>query len=339
MALQDDALRLIELGRQVDRAIKDLRKDNFNEFVRALAGYVTLRASLQRRMLDEDVDSSEDSRARDVLHKIATGEGLEADRFVKAFGEITDNPDLAAFGELDDAKMEELGSDLFYSWYSHYEYVEALGELRPLIPGCDVSPTVKRLVGEARQCYAFQQYDATSTMCRVLLEAGTRDICEQLGLIRRSSKSYKDDWSRLLGKVTFELGIEEALKKKLKRLYGDLCTVAHAERQATTRTRAHTEFLATLSALEELYTRRAAKPSERKDMAQLPISLQYVNFASAPLLDQTPPAASAPPARPESTVSGRNGGKGMPLKSAPIPSSGARVRCFARPAPALRLRR
>lgn len=255
MALQDDALRLIELGRQVDQEIKDVRKDNFNEFVRALAGYVTLRVSLQRRMLDEDVDSSEDSRAREVLNKIATGEGLEADRFVKAFGEITDNPNLAAFGELDDAEVEELGSDLFYSWYSHYEYVEALGELRPLIPGCDVSPTVKRLVGEARQCYAFQQYDAATTMYRALLEAAVRDICERSGLICPSRRSK---WRGLLGKITRELRLEKSLKKKLDRLYDDLCTVAHAERQATTRKKALTDFHETLSVVEELYTRFAA---------------------------------------------------------------------------------
>ena len=48
--------------------------------------YVGLRASVQHRMLDEDMVSIEDARAREVLRKISSGEGLEADNFVKAWG-------------------------------------------------------------------------------------------------------------------------------------------------------------------------------------------------------------------------------------------------------------
>ena len=245
MTLQDDALRLIELGRQVEQAVEDLRKDNFNEFVRALAEYVKLRVSLQHRMLDEDVDQSEDSRAREVLHKISpTGEGLEADRFVKAYREVTGDSDLAAFGELDDAEVEELGLDLFYSWYSHYEYVRALAELRPLIPGCDVSPTVKRLVGEVRQCYAFQQYDATLTMCRALLEASVRDIGERRGVIRPKGEY---DWKFLRNK--FSSGL---LNQKLQDLHKRLSEVSHARREASAK-EALSVFRETLSTIEELY--------------------------------------------------------------------------------------
>lgn len=52
------------------------------------------------------------------------------------------------------------------------------------------------------------------------------------------------------------MSLEEPFKKKLKRLYGDLCTVAHAEREATPR-KVLTEFHVTLSGLEELYGRLA----------------------------------------------------------------------------------
>ena len=110
----------------------------------------------------------------------------------------------------DDAEVKGLGSDLFYSWYSHYEYVEALTQLRPSVPGCDVWPTVRRLVGGAKQCYAFQQYDAASPMCRVFLEASARDFSERLGLIRASSNSRKDSRNRPFGKVARELGVEES---------------------------------------------------------------------------------------------------------------------------------
>ena len=254
MTLQDDALRLAELDQEMAQLVRDGKTE---KLICALAEYVKLRSSVHHRMLDEDVISIEEARAREVLRRIAGGEGLEADDLVKALGEVTGNSDLAAFGVLGDAEIEDLGWDLFYSWYGPHEYVRGRSELRPLIPECGASPTVKRLVGEARQCYAFQQYDAATTMCRALLEAGVRDVCERLGLIRRSSKSYGDGWSRLLGKAMCTLGIEESFKKKLKRLYGDLCTVAHAERTATPR-KVLTEFHETLSGLEELYENLAA---------------------------------------------------------------------------------
>ena len=82
-----------------------------------------------------------------------------------------------------------------------------------------------------------------------------RDICERLGWSLK-----KDKWNRLLGKATRALGIEEPLKKKLKCLYRDFCTVAHAEREATpTPQKVRKDFHETLSALEELYERLAKK--------------------------------------------------------------------------------
>ena len=247
MALQDDALRLAELDQRADQLLK---KETGKEFVRVLEEYAKLRISVRHRMLDEGAVSTENLKAREVLRKIDSGEGLRADHFLKVFGEFTGNSDLAAFGELDDADREELSWFLF----NPYEYVTGLDELRLLIPECDASPTVDRLVKETRRCYAFQQYDAATTMCRALLEAAVRDICERLGW------SLKDDWNRLLGKATCALDIEKPLKKKLKRLYGYFCTVAHAKREATpTPQKVRKDFHETLSALEELYERLAKK--------------------------------------------------------------------------------
>lgn len=158
MGLEGNALRLAELDRQVDQF---LRERNAEGLRRALTKYADLRVSIQHGRLDEDVVSIKDQRARDVLIKISGGEGLQADGFIRAYGEITGDSSLAAFGELTDADVEELGLDLLYSWYSHHEYVRALADLRPLILEGDPARSVKRLVQEAKHCYAFQQYDAT----------------------------------------------------------------------------------------------------------------------------------------------------------------------------------
>ena len=244
MALQHDVLRLAELDQKIGQFITERKT---KELSRALTEYVGLRESLQRKTLDEDWLLIEDARARDVLRRISSGEGLEADDFVRAWGQVKGNSELAAFGELSDAEVEELGLDLFYSWYSHHEYVRALDDLRPLILQCDASPTVKRLVGKAKQCYAFQQYDATVVMCRVLLEASAHDIGGRLGLARRKVGS---DWKRVCDEV---LSGSESLERS-KNIYNRFSKVAHAEREATFQ-EALNAFHETLSALEELYGR------------------------------------------------------------------------------------
>ena len=246
MSLQDDALRLAELGQKMDQCFRERKIEKLGY---ALNEYVRLRSSVQHRMLDEDVVSIQDASAREVLRQISDGEGLEADNIVKAWGEVTGDSSLAAFGELDEVETEDLGWDLFYSWYSHHEYVRALDELRPLILRCDASPTVKRLVGKARQCYAFQQYDAAIVMCRVLLEASAHDIGGQLRLPRRKVGS---DWKRLCDEI---LSGSELLGPS-KNMYDRFSKVAHAEREATSQ-EALSAFHDTLSALEEVYARLA----------------------------------------------------------------------------------
>ena len=247
MALQNDALRLAELDRKIDQFLRERKIEE--EFFRALTEYVGLRESLQRKMLEEDVVSIEDARAREVLHKVSSGEGLEADNIVRVLGEVRGDPDLAVFGELDDATIEAW-DDLLYSWYGPYEYVRGLAELRPLISEWDASPTVKRLVGKARQCYAFQQYDATIVMCRVLLEASAHDIGGRLGLPRRKVGS---DWKHLCKKILSK----SELLDRLTNVYDRFSKVAHAEREATPQ-EALSAFHETLSALEELYERYTA---------------------------------------------------------------------------------
>ena len=239
MALQDDALRLAELNRQV---VQTVMEGNGQEFGRALDAYRELRLSLKSRMLDEPTVSIEDARARGVLHKISTVEGLDTDWIVRKLEEFSGDDGLP-FGKFDDAEIEHLGSELFYSWYSHHEYITALSELRPLILRCDTSMSVRRLVREVKQCYAFQQYNAVFAMCRALLEESARDIGKQRGLARLSGKYGPD----LFKKVS-----SGPLRKKLGDLYGRLSKVLHALREATAKD-AHEVFQETLSAVEELY--------------------------------------------------------------------------------------
>lgn len=248
MGLEGDALRLAELDQNVEQS---LRQRNTEDLRRALTEYAELRISVQHARLDEDVVSTKNPRARDVLLRISSGEGLPADDIMRALGEVTGDSDLVEFGELTDADVEELGSRLLYSWYSHHEYVTGLAELRPLILECDPAGSVKRLLREAKHCYAFQQYDATLAMCRTLLEASIRDICQRRGLLPEADDSLnlleRYSWGYLRNKVS-----SGSLNDKLKVHYDRLCEVIHARRSATAG-EAFTELREMLSVIEELY--------------------------------------------------------------------------------------
>ena len=246
MALRDDALRLLELNKQVVRAIIEGDTDEVGQM---LGTYWDLKTKLKQKMLGESALSVEDPTAREVLHKIGENVGLESDRIMERIKELRgDDPVLE---ELDEDDIETLGSELFYSWYSHYEYVKALGELRPLILQCEPSSAVKRLVDQVRQCYAFQQYDAAFGLCRTLLEASIRDVCLRRGLLPDMGEdavlSEKLNWSQLRDAVS-----SAALNEKLKDLYGRLSKVLHA-RKAVTESDAREVFQETLSIIKEIY--------------------------------------------------------------------------------------
>ena len=246
MALQDDILRLVELDQQV---VQVLLEGKTKKFPHALGAYLELRSSLKCEMLDESVISVKDVTVRKILHKIFSGDGLQSDKIVERLQELGGG-DLE-MGELDDADVEELGSELFYSWYSHHEYVRALADLRPLIQRSGTSESVKRLTGQIRSCYAFQQYDAAFALCRTLLEASIRDICVRRNLLPEPADDAllleKYSWGCLRNRISCG-----SLNERLKDLYGRLSEVLHARRSVGSAD-VREVFGETLLVIEELY--------------------------------------------------------------------------------------
>ena len=245
MSLQDDALRLVELDQEVVRAVVEGKREAFGA---ALGAYMELRKSLKIRLLDESAASVANAEATEVLRKIGGGEGLASDKVIERLAALS-GEDISL--EFDNAELEELGSELFYSWYSHYEYVTGLAELRPLILRGAAPESVTRLVRQVKDCYAFQQYDAAFGLCRTLLEASIRDICERCGLFPDLGENVvlyeKYNWGQLRDKVS-----SGSLRERLRDLYGRLCEVMHARKTAT-RKEAREVFRETLEVVEELY--------------------------------------------------------------------------------------
>jgi hypothetical protein len=246
MPLQEDALSLAELDRRI---IRDLVENNIDDLGIAVKAYLELRVDIKKRILDKPTSTIEDQTAADVLRKILGGDGLPSDRIIERLGRLSDEEYIIdAFTE---DEIEHLGYEVFYTWFSHSEYIRGLEELRPLILRHPVPEFVSRLVRQVRNCYAFQQYDATYGLCRTLIEACVRDICVRQKLFPDLADNVilfeKYQWGKLRDKVASGL-----VGERLKNHYSELSTLVHG-RKTVTQEEARNAFKVTLKIIEALY--------------------------------------------------------------------------------------
>lgn len=254
MSIQDDLLKLAELNKRVIQAILD---DDQTGLINALTDYQTLRKSLRTHFLDQTTASIDSADATEILRKIYGGDGLATDKLIERL--FSESESDRSLDEFDDEELWSLGSDLFYSWFSHYEYITGLAELRPLVIRSSVGESVSRLVRQVKDCYALQQYDAAYALCRTVLEASARDICLKRPLLPHLSDNEilfeEIPWGQRRGQPP---GLRDtvssgSIRERLGFLYSELCSVVHGRRKSVTKDEARRTFEETLQVVEQLY--------------------------------------------------------------------------------------
>lgn len=246
MSLQDDLLSLGIIDRRVVKAVVERDGENL---IPTLSEYESLRKSIRTRLLNQPVASVDDAQAIDLLRKITTGNGLPTDKLIEHLVSITGSDQLPE--EFSEEELDSLGSKLFYSWFSHIEYVTGLAELRPLIVRASVGENVARIVRQIKNCYAFQQYEAAYSLCRTVIEAAIRDICVRCQLFPDLGENVilfeKFNWRQLRERVS-----SGSLEQQLKLFYDELSTVLHG-RKTVSKDEARHAFENTLQIVEKLY--------------------------------------------------------------------------------------
>jgi hypothetical protein len=173
------ALRLKELDKLIIKAIATW---DIEEFSKCLVEFNESKKHIRSYGLEHplvNLQEIENLDARLIIAKINSGEPFSVEKAMSG-------SELKEFlkGELDENDIENLGSDLFYSWFSHYEYIEGLYEIGSLTLSCGKVPAnLSKFVDEARHCYTFQQYNAVFSLCRTILEA--------LRILQSHAKSYQ----------------------------------------------------------------------------------------------------------------------------------------------------
>ncbi len=134
----------------------------------------------------------------------------------------------------DDEKWD-IGVKVFYSWFSHYDYIDAMLELGVLTYKYSFPKKIRALFLEARNCYAFQQYTATVSLLRTLLENVLIDISKRLGVYSDIIEKINSGINKNKKRFYFNLFLGElfkdkkntALCKKCKKMYYDTSAVIH----------------------------------------------------------------------------------------------------------------
>ena len=118
-------------------------------FGTALSEYMELRKSLKTLLLEESTATIEDVNAAETLRKISSDDKLPSDKIFDLLAADV-GEDISNY-EFDDVEVDELGSEMYYSWYSHHEYqIKALSELRPLLLRSPASENVEQQVRQAK---------------------------------------------------------------------------------------------------------------------------------------------------------------------------------------------
>jgi len=243
--LTQDAIKLDRLNRDVVKAVVECNPDNIGK---SLKEYIDTKVKIKTALIDFPVAKIHDHLAKNVLSKIGQGESFQADNIIKMLE--SQSEEKVSLEALDDSEIEQLGSDLFYSWYSHYEYIEALYDIGSLIVSITIPEALKTYVSEARSCFAFQQYNAVYGLCRTILESAIRHTCERKGYLKRGGnivdiESYKP--AELINKAA-----RGDLRDRVKDIYSKTSTLLHGRKTIKSED-AKKMFRDTLKAVQDLY--------------------------------------------------------------------------------------
>jgi hypothetical protein len=252
------ARRLIELGPLIVRAIIEWQTD---KWARYFSEFADIKTQLRKTLVEESLvhlPGSADTDVRGVLKTIAADELLPVEKALSG-GPLKN----ALPGPLTEYDFEELGRESLYSWMSHVEYAEGLYRAGALVVACgEIPKNLKRFTAEARQCYAFQQYNAVCALCRTMLEIAVKDIAIAFGVIPRDTgkvshlaahgrKPQGPDLSEMIHQIT-EHSEMRHLRDPLHRVRQSTNAVIHGSRSVS-ENEALRILKETLSAIHRLY--------------------------------------------------------------------------------------
>lgn len=251
-----EASVLMEADRKVVKAVVE---SHFEELQKLLAEFRNSKIVMHKNLSQYGVIDGINNAAKEVLLRVQRK--FPTDRILE---QLSEEPgDDAFFYTLSDAEIDELGSDLLYSWISHYEYVRDLFKVNSLILLTIIPKELATYVREARNCFAFQQHNAVVSMCRTILEAAAKDLCEKQGFFSPHCREIVSINPKIFNQLIKAASRGNLKQRAVRIYYCDGCPVVHGDRSINA-DEALRVLRETLEVVQELYSSYESKSNTRR---------------------------------------------------------------------------
>ena len=218
--LIQDASALIETDRKVTKAVVE---SDFKNLMNLILEFRDKKIKVQKGLAEFGVVEDADQSEKEVLVRVQRN--FPTDSVIEQMERKAD----VSFYELSYDEATEIGFDLFYSWISHYEYVRDIFKVNTLILRTKIPEGLRQYILEARDCFALQQYNAVVSMCRTILEAAAKDLCEKKGFFKPHGKNVIEINPKVFNQLIKEVSGGKLKKRAFKIYYRDACPVVHGD--------------------------------------------------------------------------------------------------------------
>jgi hypothetical protein len=240
------ATSLIETDRNVVKAVVN---SDFESLPSLISDFRNTKIVIQKCLSQLGVVEGVDDKAKEALIRVQ--KPFPTDNVISQI-ERKSGEDVS-FRDLSDEEICEIGSDLLYSWISHYEYVRNIFRVNTLVFRSSIAPGLRHYILEARNCFALEQHNAVISMCRTILEAAAKDICEKLDLFKPSPENVIEINPKVFNHLIKSISKGELKKRTVRLYYRDACPVVHGDSSVTT-DEAFRVLCETMDVIQELYS-------------------------------------------------------------------------------------
>ena len=196
MNIEQLALKLSELQQQASIILKE---GEIEDWVDSVAQQMVVLKKIQNLLLNKSTFTLKNPEAKRILKNI----------------------ELSDFDNIEEACL-----DILYHWFDPHDYVFRISEVKALLAPINIPKTLHQFIHEARQCYAFQQFNAVCSLSRTILEAAINDVCVRTGRMPKR-RIQEDDFSDLSFRDRVKKIVAPKYEERLCDHYHLLCRVIH----------------------------------------------------------------------------------------------------------------
>lgn len=253
--IEQKALQLKTLEKD---SLRNLAEGKYEVFLESIANFRSTKDEIKKIILQYPMIEIADPEARKTVNSLINGEDLPLEKALSAsvVGDFLKE-------DFDDNELWEIGSDVFYSWFSHYDYITGLLRIGSLIiNGSKVPRNLEIFADEARHSYVFQLYHATCSVCRTLIEVTIKDLCIENNILPNDTERIKrlDNRKTSLVNLISELCFLDKYSpflNRLNRIKRKTNFVVHGNKKVT-ETEAYETIRESFQLVQDLYDAKQA---------------------------------------------------------------------------------